>query len=396
MSTSYSDYLIVGAGLAGASAVDGIRELDSGGSIAMLGAEGVPPYDRPHLSKKLWFGKKQVKDIFLHDPAFYEKNGVKLLLGKKAVTLDIKAKSVVVSSGEVMQFGKLLLSTGGFPRTLSIPGGDLEGVCYYRSLGDYQEIRKQAAEGKSAVVVGGGFIGSEMAAALCLNKVQTTMIYPSKYLYDRVFPEDLGLAMEQGFEGHGVRILKNQAPTEIRREGNRFVVSTSTGGQIGADMVIVGIGIKPAIELAQQAGLTTGDGIIVDEYLQTSHPDIYAAGDNARFPYQVLQQQVRLEHWDNALSQGKHAGRNMAGAHASFSYMPYFFSDLFEFGYEAVGEISSEMNTISDWQKQFDTGVIYYLRNGTVRGAMMCNLWDRVDKAREFIRRGAGAAERLE
>ena len=159
--------------------------------------------------------------------------------------------------------------------------------------------------------------------------------------------------------------------------------------------MIVGVGVKPSVTLAEQAGLATGDGIIVNEYLQTSHPDIYAAGDNARFPYQVLGQQARVEHWDNALNQGKHAGRNLAGARDAFTYMPYFFSDLFEFGYEAVGEVNSRMETRADWQKPFDTGVIYYLRDGRIRGAMMCNVWEKVEAARALIRRGAGADERL-
>jgi NAD(P)H-nitrite reductase large subunit len=396
MSDYYSDYLVVGAGLAGTSAVEGIRSLDAGRSVTVLGMEEVPPYDRPPLSKKLWFGKKEVKDIFLHELSFYEKNGVKLLLGKRAVTLDAGEKSVTVAGGERYRFGKLLLATGGIPRILGIPGADLDGVCYYRTLGDYERIRKQAAEGKTALIVGGGFIGSEMAASLNLNRVQTTMIYPSKSLCDRVFPEDLGFALERDYESRGIRILKNQSPASIELEGNRFVVSTTGGGRIRSDLVIVGIGIKPAVELAQQAGLKTGDGIVVDEYLQTSHADIYAAGDNARFPYQVLKQQARLEHWDNSLNQGKHAGRNMAGAHEPFSYMPYFFSDLFDFGYEAVGEINPQMDVISDWQKPYDTGVIYYLREGKVRGAMMCNLWNRVEKARELIRRGASADERLD
>ena len=245
------------------------------------------------------------------------------------------------------------------------------------------------------MIIGGGFIGSEMAAALCINKLNVTMIYPSAHLCDRVFPEDLGLAMERLYQSRGIRILKGQKPASFERKGSRFVVRTSGGEQIESDLVIVGVGIKPAVELAERAGLATGDGIIVNEYLQTSHPDIYAAGDNARFPYRALGQQVRVEHWDNALNQGKHAGRNMAGAHETFTYMPYFFSDLFEFGYEAVGEVNSRMEIVADWQKPFDTGVIYYLRNGKIRGAMMCNVWDKVEAARALIRRGAGADERL-
>jgi len=389
------DYLIVGAGLAGAAAVEGIRERDPKGSITMIGAERHLPYDRPPLSKKLWFGKIKVKDVFLHDRAFYDRMNVALFTGRHVVALDVKNKTVNDSAGKGYRFKKLLLATGGAPQVLAIPGGDLAGICYYRVLDDYQCMRREAMEGTSTVIIGGGFIGSEMAAAFCINKLKVTMIYPSTHLCDRVFPEDLGLAMERLYQSRGVRILKGQKPVAFERKGSRFVVQISGGGKVESDMVIVGVGVKPAVELAERSGLATGDGISVNECLQTSHPDIYAAGDNARFPYRALGQQTRMEHWDNALNQGKHAGRNMAGAHKAFAYMPYFFSDLFEFGYEAVGEVNSRMETRADWQKPFDTGVIYYLRNGKIRGAMMCNVWKKVAAARAMIRRGAGADEHL-
>jgi 3-phenylpropionate/trans-cinnamate dioxygenase ferredoxin reductase subunit len=395
MSDHSCDYLIVGSGLAGASAVEGIRERDAKCSITMLGAERHLPYDRPPLSKKLWLGKMKVKDIYLHDRAFYDQKGVTLFAGRQVVALDVKNKTVTDTAGKRYRFKKLLLATGGTPQVLSIPGGDLAGICYYRVIDDFQRISRKATKGKSAVIIGGGFIGSEMAAALCINKLKVTMIFPSSHLCDRVFPADLGLAMERLYQSRGVRILKGQKPASFERQGSRYVVRTGGGEKVEADVVIVGVGVKPAVELAERSGLATGDGISVNAYLQTSHPDIYAAGDNARFPYQALGQSARMEHWDNALNQGTHAGRNMAGEHKAFTYMPYFFSDLFEFGYEAVGEVNSRMETVSDWQKPFDTGVVYFLRNGKIRGAMMCNVWKKVEAVRRLIRRGAGAHERL-
>jgi NADPH-dependent 2,4-dienoyl-CoA reductase/sulfur reductase-like enzyme len=395
MAEHHCDYLIVGAGLAGASAIEGIREQDRDGSITMIGAENHLPYNRPPLSKKLWFGKTEVKDLFVHDQAFYDQNGVSFFPGRRVVSLDAKSSTVTDSKGQSYRFKKLLLATGGSPQNLPIPGGEMDGVCYFRSLDDYQRIRPQAEEGRSAVIIGGGFIGSEMAAALRINKLNVTMIYPATHLCDRVLPADLGLAMERIYQDRGIRILKGQKPASVERKGSALVVRTSGGEQIESDILIVGIGMKPAVELAEGAGLSTSDGVIVDEYLQTSHPSIYAAGDNARFPYRALGQQMRVEHWDNALNQGKHAGRNMAGAHEAFTYMPYFFSDLFEFGYEAVGEVDSRMEIVADWRKQHHTGVIYYLRNNKIRGAMMCNVWDKVEAARQLVLRGANAAERL-
>jgi 3-phenylpropionate/trans-cinnamate dioxygenase ferredoxin reductase component len=388
MADRHSDYLIVGAGLAGTSAIEGIRELDQNRSITMIGSENHLPYDRPPLSKKLWFGQKKVEDIFLHDRTFYDNNGVMLLLGRRVVELDAKSKTVRDSNGEIHQFGKLLLATGGVPQTLRVPGGDIDGVCYYRYLDDYLRTRELTAAGKSAVVVGGGFIGSELAAALCINKVNVTLINHSVYLCKRVFPESLGLAMERLFQSRSIRMLKGQGPASFERKGSRLVVRIADGEQIEVDMVIAGVGIRPADDLAKHAGLNVDNGVIVNEYLQTSNPDIYAAGDIARFPYRALGPTTRLEHWDNALNQGKHAARNMAGAHDPFTYMPYFFSDLFEFGYEAVGEVDSRLETFADWQKENEKGVIYYMKEGKVRGAMMCNVWDKVRAARELIERG--------
>jgi NADPH-dependent 2,4-dienoyl-CoA reductase/sulfur reductase-like enzyme len=242
--------------------------------------------------------------------------------------------------------------------------------------------------GIKAAVIGGGFIGSEMAAALALNQASVTMIFPDQYLVHRVFPDDLARALHGTFERHGITLLTRERPASIRTQGNRFIIVTESGKAIESDIVLAGVGINPSLELARNAGLQTANGIIVNEYLETSHSDIYAAGDNAFFPYQALGKQIRVEHWDNALNQGKCAGRNMAGAREAYMHMPYFFSDLFEFGYEAVGEVDSRLETVADWEKEYDTGVIYYLRDNKVRGVMMCNVWERVEAARQLILKG--------
>lgn len=382
------DYMIVGGGLAGASAVEGIRELDAACSILLIGEEGHLPYDRPPLSKKLWFGKQQVEEIFLHDRAFYDTHAVTLALGATAAHLDSGKKTITTESGEIYGYGKLLLATGCKARTLDIHGSDLDGICYFRNLDDYLRTRDVAAEGKSAVVIGGGFIGSELAAALNINKLHVTMIFPGALLCDRVLPDYLGRAVQQRYQEKGVRILAADKPVSFSRNATQFITRTEKGETIASDIVIVGVGVIPEMKLAKSGGLEAGDGIVVNEYLEASRPDIYAAGDNAFFPYRALGQAMRIEHWDNALNQGKWAGRNMAGAHEPFTYQPYFFSDLFEFGYEATGEVDSRLETFADWQKENDTGVIYYLRDGKVRGVMMCNVWDKVDAARELIMKG--------
>lgn len=382
------DYAIVGGGLAGASAVQGIRELDAAGRILLVGEENHLPYDRPPLSKKLWFGKQKVEDIFLHDRAFYDKHAVTLALGAKAARLDPDANTLTTTQGETYGYGKLLLATGCKPRTLTIPGGDLEDICYFRGLDDYLRTRSVAAEGKSAVVIGGGFIGSELAAAMNIAKLHVTMVFPGELLCDRVFPDYLGRAVQQRYAEKGIRVLASDKPVSFSKNGSKFITRTGKGEAIESDIVIVGVGVIPEMELAISGGLEVGNGIVVNEYLETSRPGIYAAGDNAFFPYRALGQSMRIEHWDHALNQGMWAGRNMAGAYEPFTYQPYFFSDLFEFGYEATGEVDSRLESFADWQKKNDTGVIYYLREGKVRGVMMCNVWDKVEVARELIRKG--------
>jgi len=381
-------YAVVGGGLAGAMAIAGIRDLDQEGSLLLVGSERYLPYDRPPLTKKLWFGKKRVEDIFIHPDEFYDRNQVTRYLETQVTAIDAGNKTITDSRGHTFHCDKLLLATGGVPRRLGIPGGDLQGVCYYRYLDDYRRTREQAQPGARAVVIGGGFIGSEISAALNLNQVQVSMVFPEPYLVPRVFPEGLGRALQQHYQERGVRILAEDVPAAFEKRGETFITHTRSGQELESEMLIVGVGINPALELAQDAGLATGNGIMVNEYLQTSHPDIYAAGDNALFPYLALGQQTRVEHWDNALNQGKYAGRNMAGAHERYDYLPYFFSDLFEFGYEAVGDVNAKLETVAQWQVENEKGVIYYLQDHRVRGAMMCDVWEQVEAARELIRSG--------
>lgn len=388
MTEQIYDYVIVGGGLAGASAVEGIREVDKNGSILLIGRERHMPYNRPPLSKKLWFGQKKVEDIFVEDQNFYENNGVEMAIGMEATVLDSANRTITGSRERRFRYGKLLLATGGIPRTLDIPGASMDGICYYRYLDDYTNIRAEADAGKSAVIIGGGFIGSEMAAALNINKLEVTMVFPDRHLLQSVLPEGLGVAVQQDYINRGVNVIPEDTPASFSRQGGKFVTMTTKGREIVSDLVIVGIGIIPAVGLAELAGLKLENGIVVDDRLRTSDPNIYAAGDNTNFPYLSLGKQVRIEHWDNALSQGKQAGRNMAGADEPFTYMPYFFSDLFDFGFEAVGDVRTKLATFADWQKENDTGVIYYLENDRVRGVMLCNVWEKLDAAREIIKEG--------
>jgi NADPH-dependent 2,4-dienoyl-CoA reductase/sulfur reductase-like enzyme len=377
-------YVIVGAGLAGTSAVEGIRQLDSGKSILLLGAEQDMPYDRPPLSKQLWTGAKSVAEIFLHDENFYRTAEIDLRLAVDVTHIDADAHTIRDNQGNIFRYERLLLATGGTPKRLDIPGGDLSGISYFRTLGDYRRLRQAAAQGKSALVIGGGFIGSELAAALCMQGLAVTLIFPSPWLGSRVFPEDLARALTQLYRDKGVEVLAGDVPLSIRRDGDGYVALTRDGRELRADLIVAGVGIKPNIALAREAGLATATGVCVNEFLETSKRDIFAAGDVAFAPHPVLGPR-RVQHWDNAASQGRQAGRNMAGAREPFTFIPFFFSDLFDFGYEAVGDIDSRLRTFADWQEENKTGVIYYLDADRVRGVMLCNVWGQVDAARALI-----------
>lgn len=385
-------YVIVGAGVAGAAAVEGVRELDPLGSIVLIGAERDVPYNRPPLSKQLWTGGKSVEQIFVHDREFYSHHSVDLRLETEVTQINPSAHVLRDNHGNSWRYERLLLATGGTPRYMDIPGGRTEGIFYFRTLDDYRDLRAEALEDKTALVIGGGFIGSEMAAALRMNKLQVMMLFPGNYLVPRVFPESLGTFLTEQYRQKGVQVFSGDTAVAISRHKNGYLTRTRGGRDLTSDLIVVGVGIAPNLEIARAAQLKTDNGVIVNEFLQTSDPDIYGAGDIAFFPEANLGPR-RIEHWDNALAQGKHAGGNMAGAKKPFTYMPYFFSDLFEFGYEAVGDVNSRLRTVFDWKEENKKGVIYYLDGDRLRGAMMCNIFGKVDEARALIGKGAAVRD---
>ena len=380
-------YIIVGGGLAGASAIEGIREIDKTGSILLLGRENRFPYHRPPLSKGLWTGKKKIDDIFVHDERFYIDQGVTVQLGRTVSGVDAAAKIATDNEGIEYRFEKLLLATGGDPTALRIPGNNEAGVFYFRTLDDYLAILPLCQTGASALVIGGGFIGTELAAALSLKRVNVTMIFPESRPCLKIFPSDLGAHVLTDFQERGIQVITRDKPSFVEKEKGKYVVRSQGGRRIECDFVVAGLGITPSVDCAKSAGLAVENGILVNALLQTSHPDIFAAGDNAIFPQSWSGLPGRVEHWDNALHQGKRAGRNMAGAQEPYTYLPYFFSDLFDLGYEAVGEIDSRHETFADWQDENKKGVIYYLKENIVVGVLLCNVWEKVDKARELIKK---------
>lgn len=370
-------YLIVGGGLTGDAAVRGIRELDSNGSIGMFSMEPDPPYTRPHLSKGLWKGRPLEK-IWRNTQDL----DVEMHLGRKVVHLDPLEKCVRDEKGEEYSFDKLLQATGGSVNRLPFGGDD---VIYFRNLHDYHRLRALSEQKESFLVIGGGFIGSEIAAALKMAGRKVTMVFPEETIGANVFPNDLAYYLNDYYRQQGVEVVANDVIVSLGKNGNGLTVQTRTGRVLEVDGVVAGIGIHPNLELAKASGLQVDNGIIVDEHLQTSALDVYAAGDVANFQHAALGRRLRVEHEDNAIHMGKLAGRNMAGANDSYTHIPMFYSDLFDVGYEAVGDINSKLQTVEDWQEPFKKGVIYYLDQERVRGVLLWNVWDQVGKARTLL-----------
>ena len=371
------NYLILGAGMTADAAVRGIRDIDPHGTIGLVGNEQDPPYDRPPLSKGLWKGKP-IEKIWRRTEDF----NVTLHLGRTIISLDADKRRLLDDQGEAYTGEKLLLATGGAPRRLLF-GGDQ--IMYFRTLADYQRLAKLSKSLQEFAVIGGGFIGSEIAAALAINGKKVTMLFPGDGIGAALFPHDLSQSLNGYFRDKGVEVLAGEQLTGLEVIKGRNVLHTQSGLEVIADGVVAGIGILPNIELAKQAGLQTGRGILVDEYLLTSQPDIYAAGDVAEFFNPALGKRLRVEHEDNAITMGRMAGHNMAGASELYHHLPFFYSDLFDLGYEAVGELDARLATVADWEEPFKKGVVYYLGQERVRGVLLWNVWNKISRARQLI-----------
>jgi 3-phenylpropionate/trans-cinnamate dioxygenase ferredoxin reductase component len=374
-------YLIVGGGMTAHAAAAGIREVDAAGTLGLVGDDPNPPYLRPPLSKGLWTGKP-FETIWLP-----EVPGLELHTGRRAVALDVRARRVVDDHGEAYGYERLLLATGARPRRLPFGG---ERVVYFRTLGDYRRLR--TVEGLRAAVIGGGFIGSEIAAALAQNGKEVTLLFPDAGIGARGFPADLSAAVTAAYRDRGVQVLAGERVIAVDPRGaETTVVRTASGKEVHANVVVAGIGVEPDTALAEAAGLEVENGILVDDGLRTSAPDVFAAGDAARFPSAALGMRVRVEHEDAALSMGRSAGRAMAGAGEPYRHLPFFYSDLFDLGYEAVGELDSTLETVSSWKVPFREGVVYYLRDGRVRGVLLWGIFGQVEAARRLVSRAEPA-----
>ena len=376
-------YLIVGGGMTADAAVKGIREHDADGSIVLVGAEPHPPYKRPPLTKGLWSGGDEAK-IWKNTADA----GAEVILGRRIVALDLAARRATDDQGDDYAYEKLLLATGGTPRRLG--GGD-DQVIYYRTLDDFRKLKQITEGGANVVVIGAGFIGSELAASLTSAGAKVTMVFPEAGVTSRVLPAGLARFVAEYFREKGVEMLSEDTVASV--EGT--TVHTGSGRTLEADAIVAGLGIVPNVELAEAAGLPVDNGIVVDQYGRVDgRDDVFAAGDVANYPNLVLGGRFRVEHEDHANTHGRFVGANMAGANQPYDHLPLFYSDLFDLGYEAVGEVDSRLATVETWEEPNHKGTIAYVDDaGRPRGFLLWNVWDKVDAARELIRAGEPVGE---
>ena len=367
-------YVIVGGGLAATAAIDAIRRRDKTGRLVLIGAEPHLPYDRVPLSKDYLLGRMERDHVFLRPPRFYERHRVERFLGQSATALDPNTNTITLDDGRQIPFHKLLMATGGRPRRLPIPGADLHGISYLRTLEDSDALQAGMAGARRAVVVGGGFIGCEVATAFVQSGLQTTLIEVTPAPLSLVLDAETSAFITSFLSQQGVTLRTDTAAARFVGEKGRVQrVVTDVGEDIEADVVVIGVGIAPNIELAAAAGLSVDNGVVVNEYLEATEA-IYAAGDIARYYSPTLGRHLRVEHYDVALQHGRTAGANMAGARLPYSELPYFFSHMGPLHIDVIGDMSVRQQCVRRGPLSLEPGFTqFYFGDGLLQAALFVN-----------------------
>jgi 3-phenylpropionate/trans-cinnamate dioxygenase ferredoxin reductase subunit len=391
MTTERQTFLIVGAGLAGATAAEALRTQGFSGKVVLLGEESERPYNRPPLSKDYLQGKSEQDKIYVHPKRWYAEHDIDLRLNTRVTGLDLAAHHVSVTGGDRIGYDKLLLATGSSPRRLSVSGADLDGVLYLRSLADCDAIKSAFATARQVVIIGAGWIGLETAAAARAAGCEVTVIEMAELPLLAVLGRELAEIYAALHRKHGVTLRLGAEVAEITgTNGHATGVRLGDGDVIDADAVVVGVGITPNTAVAETAGLHVDNGIVVDEHLTTSDPDVLAAGDVANAYYPHLKTHLRLEHWSAALNQPAVAASTMLGRDAAYDHVPYFYSDQYEMGMEYSGYVAKgnydEVVFRGDLDK--DEYIAFWLRDGRVLAGMNVNVWDVTDTIAALVRSG--------
>jgi 3-phenylpropionate/trans-cinnamate dioxygenase ferredoxin reductase subunit len=386
-------YVIVGGGLAGAKAAETLRAQGFDGRVVLVGAEADRPYERPPLSKEYLRGEAGDEKLFVHPEGFYAEHDIELLLGREAVSLDAGAAELTLDGGERLRYDRLLLATGAAPRSLGIPGEDLDGVLTLRSRGDSDALRARFGKGGSLVVVGAGWIGAEVAASARQSGLDVTVVEPMSVPLERVLGPEVGAIYRDVHTDQGVKLLLGTGVAAFEGDGAVQRVQTSDGRAIDCDLVVVGVGVVPRTRLAEEAGLAVENGIVVDEHLQTSAAGVYAAGDVARAMHPFYRERIRVEHWANALHQGPAAARAMTGATEPDDRLPYFFSDQYDVGMEYTGLARAWDRILFRGDPATREFIAFWMLEDRVVAGMNVNVWDVTEPIERLIRSRAAVDE---
>jgi NADPH-dependent 2,4-dienoyl-CoA reductase/sulfur reductase-like enzyme len=382
-------YVIVGASLAGAKAAETLREEGFDGALILIGTEDERPYERPPLSKAYLLGKEPRDSIFVHAEDWYPAHDIDLRRGVTATSIDRPGRRVRLAGGESVPYDRLLITTGASPRRLNIPGGDLDGVLYLRTVGDSERLGAALRGGGSVVIAGGGWIGLETAAAAREYGCEVTIVEPESGVLQRSLGPEVGEVFADLHRSHGVTFRFGEGLSEVTGSAGKVTGAvTSSGGELPADIVIIAIGVVPNAGLAAEAGLEVDNGIVVDDTLRTSDPDIFAAGDVANALNPLLGRRIRVEHWANALNSGPAAARSMLGQAVSYDRVPYFYSDQYDLGMEAAGlpEPGTYDEVVYRGDKESLEFIAFWLADGAVVAGMNVNVWDVNDDIQALIR----------
>jgi len=372
-----ANIVILGGGMVAGYAAKQLVELGlPKGELAILSADHAVPYERPPLSKSFLAGKDSEDAMKINPEDFYKKHGIELKLECEVASVNVKRRRLILRDGDEFEFQKLMIATGARPRMLNIPGSQIQNLFYLRTLNDSKSIREAAEKAKHAVVIGGGFIGMEVAAVLAQKQIEVALVLNEDRVFKRLFSPEMSRFFEAYYAARGVRLIKSMSVTEFRGDGAVRSAVLRDGQNIQCDLVVAGIGVQPAIEVVTNSGLDLGDGILVNEYLLTSHPDVFAAGDVANYQDVLFGKRRRVEHWDNAVSQGQYCSRSLMGDKTPFMHVPYFFSDVFDLSYEYWGDSSGADEVVHRGDLSSNSFSVWWVRQQRVVAAFTMNRSD--------------------
>jgi 3-phenylpropionate/trans-cinnamate dioxygenase ferredoxin reductase subunit len=384
------DYLLIGGGMASANAAAELRKRGADGSIVLVGREPDPPYERPPLSKEYLRGESAREDAYVHPLDWYEENDVELLAGKSVMSLDAAARTATLPGKEEVKFGKALVATGARVNILHhLEGARLDGIHYLRTLGNSDAIREEAGDAGHVVLVGGSYIGSEVAASLTAKGVKCSIVMMEEVAMSNAFGEEAGRYFHEVLASHGIELFGGEEIDSFLGDGRVSAVKTKSGREVECDMVVIGAGVHPETMLAERGGLEVDNGIVCDQRLQSSVEGIFAAGDVCSYDSVIHGRRLRVEHWDVALQQGRHAGAAMAGDEAPYTELPYFFSDLADWtSLEYVGPAQKWDEIV--WRGDRDSGefTAFYITGGKVAAALAVGRSEDLTHARRMIEQG--------